>query len=66
MLQSSPEDFSLKNISPGESGIHDNFLLQNGMWTCVAFFSHFRCLLIVISLLNFIGTFFNSDIGIDM
>ncbi|XP_047159777.1 helicase-like transcription factor CHR28 isoform X2 [Vigna umbellata] len=28
--ESSPEDFSLKNISPGESGIHDNFLLQNG------------------------------------
>ncbi|XP_027933632.1 helicase-like transcription factor CHR28 isoform X3 [Vigna unguiculata] len=27
--ESSPEDFSLKNISPGESGIHDNFLLQN-------------------------------------
>ncbi|TKY71655.1 putative ATP-dependent helicase [Spatholobus suberectus] len=28
--ESSPEDSSLKNISPGESGIHDNFLLQNG------------------------------------
>jgi len=31
MLQSSPEDSSLKDVSPGESGIHDNFLLQNGM-----------------------------------
>ncbi|RDX76787.1 Helicase-like transcription factor CHR28, partial [Mucuna pruriens] len=28
--ESSPEDSSLKNISPGESGINDNFLLQNG------------------------------------
>ncbi|ESW20203.1 hypothetical protein PHAVU_006G189200 [Phaseolus vulgaris] len=28
--ESSPEDFSLKNISPGESGIHGSFLLQNG------------------------------------
>lgn len=31
MLQSSPEDSSLKDVSPGESGIHDDFLLQNGM-----------------------------------
>lgn len=60
MLQSSPEDFSLKNISPGESGIHDNFLLQNGMQTCVAFFGHFLSLLVVISLSNFRRTFFNS------
>ncbi|KAK7327932.1 hypothetical protein VNO77_22025 [Canavalia gladiata] len=28
--ESSPEDSSLKNISTGGSGIHDNFLLQNG------------------------------------
>ncbi|KAL2341934.1 hypothetical protein Fmac_009874 [Flemingia macrophylla] len=28
--ESSPEDSSLKNVSPGESGINDNFLLQNG------------------------------------
>ncbi|KAL2980382.1 hypothetical protein AAZX31_13G226400 [Glycine max] len=28
--ESSPEDFSLKNNSPGEAGLHDNFLLQNG------------------------------------
>lgn len=27
--ESSPEDSSLKDVSPGESGIHDNFLLQN-------------------------------------
>ncbi|XP_061375542.1 helicase-like transcription factor CHR28 isoform X2 [Gastrolobium bilobum] len=25
-----PADSSLQNVSPGESGIHDNFLLQNG------------------------------------
>jgi hypothetical protein len=31
MLQSSHEDSSLKDVSPGESGIHDNFFLQNGM-----------------------------------
>lgn len=31
MLQSSYDDSSLKDVSPGESGIHDNFLLQNGM-----------------------------------
>ncbi|KAK7412300.1 hypothetical protein VNO78_03753 [Psophocarpus tetragonolobus] len=28
--ESSPEDFSIKNISPGELGIHNSFLLQNG------------------------------------
>ncbi|CAJ2648695.1 unnamed protein product [Trifolium pratense] len=28
--ESSHEDSSLKDVSPGESGIHDNFLLQNG------------------------------------
>ncbi|KAJ1434774.1 Zinc finger, RING-type [Sesbania bispinosa] len=30
MLQSSHEDSSLKDVSPSESGILDNFLLQNG------------------------------------
>ncbi|CAI8591207.1 unnamed protein product [Vicia faba] len=28
--ESSHEDYSLKDVSPGESGTHDNFLLQNG------------------------------------
>ncbi|XP_004485743.1 helicase-like transcription factor CHR28 isoform X2 [Cicer arietinum] len=28
--ESSHEDSSLKDVSPGESGVHDNFLLQNG------------------------------------
>lgn len=31
IMQSSPEGSSLKNVSPGDSSIHDNFQLQSGM-----------------------------------